>query len=74
MYETKIIKHIIRISYMVRCYITCSIRQYSYKSIMEIIINIFAVIGVFATVLALYHFGVDQYALWEMRMKEKYGK
>jgi hypothetical protein len=41
---------------------------------MEIIINIFAVIGVFATVLALYHFGVDQYALWEIRMKEKYGK
>ena len=41
---------------------------------MDTIINIFAVIGVFATVIALYHFGVDQYALWQMRMKEKYGK
>ena len=38
---------------------------------METIINIFAVIGAFATVFALYHFGVDQYALWEMRMKPK---
>lgn len=41
---------------------------------MDTIIYIFAGIGVLATIIALYHFGVDQYALWEMRMKEKYGK
>ena len=52
--------------------IKLKIKNYLFN--METMINIFAVIGVFATVVALYHFGVDQYALWEMRMKEKYGK
>jgi len=43
---------------------------------METIINIFAVIGVLATIIGLYYFTKDQYAIWEMytydRLKKKF--
>lgn len=42
------------------------------------IINIFAFIGVFATLVAGYHFAKDQYGIWEMntyeRLKKKFDK
>ena len=43
---------------------------------MDIVINIFAGIGVLATCIAVYYFVKDQYAIWEMntydRLKKKF--
>ena len=47
-----------------------------YRFNMDTVINIFAGIGVLATVIALYYFAKDQYAIWEMntydRLKKKF--
>ena len=47
-----------------------------YRFNMETVINIFAGIGVLATIIALYYFAKDQYAIWEMntydRLKKKF--
>ena len=47
-----------------------------YRFNMETIIYIFAGIGVLATIIALYYFAKDQYAIWEMntydRLKKKF--
>jgi len=44
--------------------------------VMDTLIYIFAGIGVLATVIALYYFIKDQYAIWEMntydRLKKKF--
>ena len=48
--------------------------QSKLKVIMDTLIYIFAGIGVLATVIALYYFIKDQYAIWEMNTYERLKK
>ena len=48
--------------------------QLKIKGYMDTLVYIFAGIGVLATVIALYYFIKDQYAIWEMNTYERLKK
>jgi len=41
---------------------------------MDCVYNIFTGIGIFATIVAVYHFAKDQYGIYKINQREKWSK